>query len=144
MRYQRIGVAVEFEGTDDEVLSQAAALARLHGAALIVLHVVEGFGAAFLGPESAGYESQSDLARMSSLEDHLREKGLEVHGVLGYGKPADELVRIAGAEHLDLLVLGTHGHRFLADLALGQTVSPVLHRLKIPVLVVPNRPGGTS
>ena len=32
----------------------------------------------------------------------------------------------------------THGHRFLADLALGQTVTPVLHRLNIPVLVVPN------
>jgi hypothetical protein len=28
----------------------------------------------------------------------------------------------------------------LADLALGATVSPVLHRLPIPVLVVPSRP----
>ena len=34
--------------------------------------------------------------------------------------------------------MGTHGHRLLADLALGQTVAPVLHRLAIPILVVPN------
>ena len=37
--------------------------------------------------------------------------------------------------------MGTHGHGFFADLALGQTVSPLLHKLPIPVLVVPNRPG---
>ena len=35
--------------------------------------------------------------------------------------------------------MGAHGHRFLADLALGQTVAPVLHRLPIPVLVVPKK-----
>jgi nucleotide-binding universal stress UspA family protein len=34
--------------------------------------------------------------------------------------------------------MGTHGHRLLADLALGQTVAPLLHQLAIPVLVVPN------
>src|SRR5437764_1512888 len=75
---------------------------------------------------------------MAALAQHLREEGLEVHGLLGYGNPAEELVRLAGQERLDLLVLGTHGHRFLADLALGSTVAPVLHRLTIPVLVVPS------
>ena len=38
--------------------------------------------------------------------------------------------------------MGTHGHRLLADMALGQTVSPVLHRLTIPILVVPTRGKG--
>jgi nucleotide-binding universal stress UspA family protein len=79
---------------------------------------------------------------MAGLAEYLRQQGLVVDGVLGYGNPPDELVRIAREQQFDLLVLGAHGHRFLADLALGQTVSPVLHRLKVPVLVVPNRPGG--
>ena len=43
-------------------------------------------------------------------------------------------------QEIDLLVLGAHGHRLLADLALGSTVSPVVHRLTIPVLVVPGKP----
>jgi len=71
------------------------------------------------------------------LVGHLRAAGLSAEGVLGYGSPPEELVRLASDQRLDLLVLGTHGHRFLADLALGQTVAPVLHRLPIPVLVVP-------
>jgi manganese transport protein len=140
--YKRIGVAVELEGTDDAVLAQAAALARAHQAQLIAVHVVEGTAALFLGPEADDQESRSDRRRMQELTEHLREDGLEAQGILGYGNPPSELVRIAQEEKLDLLVMGTHGHGFFADLALGQTVSPLLHRLTIPVLVVPNRPPG--
>lgn len=139
VRYHRIGVAVEFEGEDDAVLVQAAALSRSHAAELIAVHVVEGLGAAYYGPGADDRESRADRRRMEQLIEHLKAEGLKAGGVLGYGQPAEELVRIAQQEHLDLLVLGTHGHRFLADLALGQTVSPVLHRLRIPVLVVPTR-----
>jgi manganese transport protein len=139
VRHHRIGVAVEFEGGDDTVLVQAAASARAHAAELIVIHVVEGLGAAYYGPGTNDRESRADRTRMEKLITHLREENLRAKGVLGYGDPAEELVRIANEQRLDLLVLGTHGHRFLADLALGQTVSPVLHRLSIPVLVVPTR-----
>jgi manganese transport protein len=137
VRYQRIGVAVEFAGGDDPVLAQAAALARAHRARLFPIHVVEGPGAAYYGPETADLESRTDRQAMAELLRHLRESGLEADGLLGFGDPPRELVRLAREQQLDLLVLGTHGHRFFADLALGQTVSPVLHRLAIPVLVVP-------
>jgi len=138
--YQRIGVAVELEGTDDAVLVQAAALARAHHADLVVIHVVEGAPAAILGADAADQEARDDRRLMTELTEHLRADGLNAVGVLGFGEPAEELVRIVKEQRLDLLVVGSHGHRFLADLALGRTVSPVLHRLTIPVLVVPNRP----
>src|SRR5262249_29850453 len=116
---------------------QAAALARAHRAPLVLVHVVEGPGAAYFGPQTDDQESRSDREAMAKLVDHLRRQGLTAEGALGYGNPAEELVRIAQEQQLDLLVMSTHGHHFLADLALGQTVSPVLHRLAIPVLVVP-------
>jgi manganese transport protein len=138
VRYRRIGVAVEFTPADEAVLAQAAALARLHQAPLVLIHVVEGFGAAYHGPETDDQESRADRASLAALVGHLRRAGLSAEGLLGYGRPPEELVRLAGEQHVDLLVLGTHGHRFLADLALGETVSPVLHRMRIPVLVVPS------
>ncbi len=139
VRYGRVGVAVEFEGADDDVLAQAAALARSHGAELVVVHVVEGPAAQTYGPAADDRESRADRQRMAELLDHLRADGLQAQGVLGYGVPAEQLTRVAKEQRFDLLVLGTHGHRFLADMALGQTVAPVLHRLTIPVLVVPTR-----
>jgi manganese transport protein len=139
VRYGRIGVAVEFAGADDDVLAQAAALARAHAAELLVLHVVEGPAAQTYGPAADDRESRDDRRRMAELLGHLRGEGLWAEGALGYGQPAEQLSRIARERALDLLVLGTHGHRFLADMALGQTVAPLLHRLTIPVLVVPTR-----
>jgi manganese transport protein len=146
VRYGRIGVAVEFTEADGPVLVQASALARAHGAPLVLIHVVEGPVAAFYGAATDDQESRADRAALAGLVGQLRGQGLEAGGVLGYGSPPEELVRLAGEEKLDLLVVGTHGHRFLADLALGRTVSPVLHRLTIPVLVVPSgpRPGGRT
>jgi manganese transport protein len=141
VRYRRIGVAVEFTLGDEAVLAPAAALARSHGAELVTVHVVEGMGAAFHGAASDDLESRDDRSRMADLVDHLRADGLRAEGVLGYGSPPAEIVRLSQERHLDLLVVGTHGHRFLADLALGETVSPLLHRLSIPVLVVPTRTG---
>jgi manganese transport protein len=138
IRFRHIGVAVELTGADDGVLAQAAALARAHEAPLLLVHVVEGPGAAFYGEATDDQESRKDRADLAELVHHLRDAGLMAEGMLGYGDPPGELVRIARERNLDLLVLGTHGHRFLADLALGQTVAPVLHRLAIPVLVVPS------
>jgi manganese transport protein len=37
---------------------------------------------------------------------------------------------------IDMLVMGSHGHRGLDDLVFGQTVSAVRHAIAIPVLVV--------
>jgi manganese transport protein len=139
VRYDRIGVAVEFDGADDAVLAQASALARSHGAELIVVHVVEGPAAQTYGSEADDRESREDRQRMAALLEHLRDAGLRARGALGYGVPAEQLARIARDNGFDLLVLGSHGHRFLADMALGRTVTPLLHRLTIPVLVVPTR-----
>lgn len=137
VRYQRIGVAVELSGGDSAVLTQAAAMARMHQAPLLLIHVVEGPGADYYGSATDDQESRTDRQRIGELVKYLQSEGLQAEGALGYGEPAPELVRIARERKLDFLVLGTHGHRFFADLALGQTVSPVLHRLQIPILVVP-------
>lgn len=137
VHYRTIGVAVEFVPGDQAVLTQAAALARSHKAELVLLHVVEGIAADIHGPIADDAESRSDRTHMAELVAHLRRGGLTARGELGYGEPPKELARMASEAGLDLLVLGTHGHRLLGDLALGQTVSPLLHRSPIPILVVP-------
>jgi nucleotide-binding universal stress UspA family protein len=41
------------------------------------------------------------------------------------GDPANQLIRAAETEGVDLLAMSTHGHRFLADLVLGATADRV-------------------
>jgi manganese transport protein len=55
---------------------------------------------------------------------------------LAYGDPAKELAAFAVSHRVDMLVMGSHGHRLLGDLLWGETVDPVRHRVDMPVVVV--------
>ena len=52
------------------------------------------------------------------------------------GDPATELVTVAAEEHVDLIAMSTHGHRFLQDLLRGSTADRVRHNVTVPVLMV--------
>ena len=54
----------------------------------------------------------------------------------------EELIKSVEEAEIDMLVLGSHGHRGIEDLIFGQTVHSVRHAVRIPVLVV--RTGGTD
>ena len=139
--FQRIGVALEARHTDGHILAQAIGLARTHRAELVLMHVVQGVGGQWYGQQTGDTESHEDERYLEQLCERLRKDlaGSEVPGirfVLGYGSVARELVRLAAREHLDLLVIGGHGHRGLADILYGQTISGVRHGVRIPLFTV--------
>ena len=72
--YGRIGVALELTENDGNVLAQAAALARLHGAELTLVHVVDGPGGSLLGADADDQESRNDRARSRSWSPICRRK----------------------------------------------------------------------
>jgi len=134
--FQRIGVALEATERDRAILAQAVPMAREHEAELVLIHVAEGMGPRFWSNESADEEVRSDRAYLERLQRELMELGVRVEIHLGFGEPAKEIVRLAAEEHLNLLVLGTHGHRFPQDILFGATATRVRHQLKIPVFMV--------
>jgi manganese transport protein len=73
----------------------------------------------------------------------LQLRGIRARAILGYGVPSTALVDIAKENHLDLLVLGGHGHRLLGDMMKGQTISSVRHAVTIPVVTI-RQPQGTD
>ncbi len=136
---RRIAAAVDFSSADGAVLSQTVALAHAagRGAAVTLLHVVESGGARLLGGEMEDNEARADQQRLELYRTELAELGVEAAFDLGFGEPAEQLGRLVEAHAAELLVLGSHGHRGVADLVHGTTVERVRHRIRIPVLVVP-------
>jgi manganese transport protein len=123
------------------MLAEAVELARIHRAELILMHVVEGAGGQWHGPQAGDFEFRHDEKYLDSLAEHLRGELLPdgvpaVRTVMGFGDVKGELVRLARREQLDLLVAGSHGHKRIADLLRGETINGVRHKLKIPVLAV--------
>jgi manganese transport protein len=136
---RRVAVAVDFSPADGAVLSHAVSVARSagRGASIVLLHVVESVGARLLGGEMQDNEARADQERLELYRNELAELGVEATYDLGFGEPVDQLARLVDVHSPDLLVLGSHGHRGVADLVHGTTVERLRHRVKVPVLVVP-------
>ncbi len=134
----RIGVALEHNTNDTEILNRALSLAQSQAipCELTLLHVVDTAMTRVLGSETADRESDADERYLADLVDALRERGYRAKPVLLHGpNPAQELVAHLRGNPVDLLVVGSHGHGMVRDLLLGQTVDRVRHRLEVPMLI---------
>jgi len=136
---RRIAVAVDFSTADGAVLSHAVSVARSagRGVEVVLLHVVESGGARLLGDELGDREAHSDQERLEVYTTELTELGVETSFDLGFGDPVAGLVELVERHRPDLVVLGSHGHRGVADFVHGTSVERLRHRIQVPVLVVP-------
>jgi manganese transport protein len=133
---RNLGVALELRPGDADVLAMAVSLARLHRSRLTLLHVVESPGGMVYGAESGSLHAREDQARLESLAREIEGADLPVEILLRTGKPAPEIVAAVHELGLDMLVMGTHGHKGLGDVVHGETVHGVRHALTIPVVLV--------
>ena len=136
--YRRILVAVENSTADKTILAHVSELARLTGASLLLVHVADGWAARNFDQLKLreSEEMKDDRAYLDKLQADLTARGLKVTTELAMGEPADELVRVAAEQSVDLIAMSTHGHRFLADLIHGTTADRVRHLVKVPVLLL--------
>jgi manganese transport protein len=134
----RIGVALEHDQADAEILSRALALAKSDSgnAELLLLHVVDTPVTRVHGSETADRETGADSRYLDGLVQSLRDRGYAARSVLLYGPDAaGQLVTHLRNDPVDLLVVGSHGHGLVRDLLFGQTVDRVRHHLEIPMLI---------
>ena len=81
-------------------------------------------------------EAQSELAR---IDRELKARELTSSTELLEGRPAEQIIDFARAQHVDLVVLSSHGEGGLTGWALSSTVSMVVARTHNSVLLVPAR-----
>jgi nucleotide-binding universal stress UspA family protein len=137
--YKKILVALENGPADKTLLPHIADLALRLDAELLLLHVADGWVArnydALKLAESD--EIKGDRQYLDSMTIDLRARGVRVEFKLAMGDPATEIVKMAKAEHCDLIAMTTHGHKFVGDIVHGSTIEPVRHNAPMPLLVIP-------
>ena len=133
--YRCICVALDFSDADIKAIQHALHVGGKHSRYLLV-HAVETAGAVVMGDDIRDFETHSDSQRLQQFAEELNGYGYQCDFRIGYGsakKAIPELVN--GQENVDLLVLGSHGHKGLKDLIFGTTVGAVRHAVKVPVLI---------
>jgi manganese transport protein len=136
MHIKHIGVALEHTEGDAKIISAAITLARSYNASITLVHVVDTPGVTMFGKESESLHSTTDKAYLELLAKEVEERQFQVNIDLRFGRPVDELIKSVKDNAFDLMVFGSHGHRFMGDIIYGQTVDTVRHAIDIPVFVV--------
>ena len=135
MSARKILFPTDFSHIGDAALQMATSIARGTGASLLIAHIEEAptvyaGGDFYYGiPDPPTEELQRMLEQVKPTDPSVQYE----HRMLS-GDPANAIVRLADEEHVDMIVMGTHGRTGLARLLMGSVAEAVVRRANCPVL----------
>jgi nucleotide-binding universal stress UspA family protein len=131
--------ATDFSPSAETAQVYAQALASRYQSKLRLLHVVD-LSAAFKSPDaglSIDVFRRFGEASLTRMRSDLATQQIRVETILCEGiEPAMEILQAAQDQSINLLVIGTRGHKGLARLVLGSTAEELIHRAQCPILTI--------
>ncbi len=144
---KNILIATDFSTCSDRALLHALAAANRFGATLHLLHVVPPHTYYIAPPDGymGGPEIQIQCMALAErdantqLERTLKSADCETlrhHTWVESGSVTDHLMAIVSREHIDMVIVGTHGRSGFRKLALGSVAEQIFRAAPCPVLTV--------
>lgn len=147
--FSRILVPVDFSPSSQEAFRVALSLARLFQAEVLLFHVVDTKSLDALNMLGLALPSE-EAKQKKRLRHHARlnarrllqldeAKGVRIRRFLSEGAPWVEIARMARAEKVNLVVMGSYGGRVgnVDKIFFGSTAEKVVRTAGCPVLTVP-------
>jgi nucleotide-binding universal stress UspA family protein len=137
-------IATDGSESADRAVAAGASMARALGARAVLVYVRPSIGT--LGEPYYQEKLSEQMAHARDALDRARrlvdEEGAEADEEILEGDAAEQIVDLARARDVPMIVVGSRGLGAVAAPLLGSVSSAILHRADRPVLVVP-RPRGT-
>jgi nucleotide-binding universal stress UspA family protein len=141
--YQRILVPVDGSATSNAGLDEATRLAKLTGARIRLVHVLDGnlFGIGFetyVG-DVLGMLSEAGAQILAEAKARVESSGVAVDTFITevFGERVCDVVADQATEwKADLIVIGTHGRRGAKRLVMGSDAEQIVRLATVPVLLV--------
>lgn len=143
--YNRILIATDGSEQNKKAVIHAVELAEHHAAELHAVYVMD--IKSDYGPKSylstdistKGLETflrQEGEAAIQYVEDLAKNEGLDIKKWIVQGHPAEEIMKLAEEQSVDLIVMGTLGRSGIEKFLLGSVADKVIRNSNIPVLTV--------
>jgi nucleotide-binding universal stress UspA family protein len=143
LEIKRILCPIDFSKVSYRAFRYAVSLARHFGSRLLVQHTAQPATYTLLegvGPAVADADVKSQIQRArEEIRQLLIATGVdssEATILLNEGEVADRILETIARERIDLVVMGTHGHKGFNRLAIGSVTEKLIHLAVCPVLVV--------
>ena len=134
--YKTILMPLDGTPTDRVIIEHIKQLAKILHSRVVLFHVVTSVAAQWHGPDAGGEAVEGSQAYLDRIKAEFEAAAIPAQAELAYGDPVREIVKWTQEKDCDLVAMGTHGHRGVADLFLGTTASPIQHSVNVPVLLL--------
>lgn len=134
--YKTILLALDLTSTDRPIIEHIKQLATIMHSRVVLLHVATGAAAQYHIEDAAGKEVGESREYLERVKAEFEAASIPTTAELAFGEPVKEIVKWVDEKGCDLVAMGTHGHKLLADLLLGATASRVQHNISVPVLLL--------
>ena len=151
----KVLIALDYDPTAQKVAETGYSLAKAMGAEVILLHVISepvyyssldyspimGFtGYMDMGPMAP--DSPEGLKKASQdyllkIAHHLDDETIKV--LVKEGDFGDTILEVATTLDADLIVMGSHGRKWLEKILMGSVTEKVLSQTSIPLIVIPTK-----
>ena len=133
---EKILLPIDFSERSADAADAASAVAEHFHSQITLLHVL---GAGFDPLVISGQRATVHGFARADAEEKMQEfrcnewHSLEVQRILREGDPASTIVEYAESEHIDLIMMPTHGYGPFRRMLLGSVTAKVLHDSRCPV-----------
>jgi len=131
----RLQAIVECRGAEIHLLSVAPVVDN--AAAEVMLYPLYVYREQLADKDAERRRIEIELRNyLQGIARGLEQAGAEVHCVVCFGSPADEILSYASQAAIELIAMCTHGRSGLARWAYGSVADRVLREASCPVLLV--------
>jgi universal stress protein A len=142
--FKRILCPTDFSEPAFTALKRAEELARHFAAELIVAHVVPTLPTPHPFPDPQAsfnfdvpmYQQELAIKAEQMLKDLVSHHKVGTRDMVTTGEAAPEILRIAHEEHVDLIVIASHGLTGWRRLVFGSVAEKVMRQSTCPVLTI--------
>ena len=153
---KKILVPTDFSKTATMATDVAFDIARMSGASIILLHIVEeATGGSFNVEGQVAYSNISEKlftlkmiekgkASLKKVVTDPKYAAVKVDGEIRVGNPYHGMQTIITEQKVDLVVMGTAGRTGLSNMLIGSNTEKVIRNSKCPVLTVQKKPASSD
>ena len=145
----KILVCVDLSKSTETIVNKIEELTRSLSARVWLLHnaipepdTIEFKVDPIAARESLAKKFHVEHREIQKLAERLRKAGVETTALLVHGKTIDVILKEAADLDVDMIAVGSHGHGAMYQLLVGSISEDVLHRSRLPVLVIPTKKRG--
>jgi len=137
--FERILVPIDFTDVSQRALEYAKSIARVNDSTILLAHAAEPYNPVTPGEvvwfgQLTVQQPEEELLLARGAE--LQSLGFRARAVSLTGGVQEEILAAAEREHVDLIVLGTHGRTGVPRFFFGSEAEGMYRRAHCPILVV--------